>query len=375
MLNRRDRCRIVRLLALAALASCSHTDPFGAQPFDRDQPFDPSPPVRLTLNRGPDRRAAWLPDGSGILYSTQLVDTREHDVCLAQLPPDGGSQRRLSCALDPNSVNLTDALESAAPATDGRLAFVAATSRIGAGAPDAQSIALATVTDPALRQSLHAIPYPISPGRIHQGVSQIHWLGPNRIVFLGEAVNVSRTCQDCPIDTLRSGLDAVRLDLDEAPATPHALPGTENASGVSSGTTSDEIYYTLNGDTRVYRTLLSTGEVSVAHDFGAEGFARDVDVVGNRMAVVVGGRVAFGIDPSLGSMQWDSGGVVHVLDLQGGADVTLETPLSGLSRRPRLSPSGSAVVAEIYPLIISGNGVSFDTTVSRVGDLFRFGLP
>jgi hypothetical protein len=372
MVNSGDRCRIVRLLALSALTCCSHTDPFGAQPFDRDQPFDPSPPVRLTLNRGPDRRPAWLPDGSQILYSTQLVDTREHDVCLAQLPANGGSQRRLTCALDPNSVNLTDALESAAPGTDGRLAFVAATSSVGAGTPDVQTIALATVADPAVRRSLRAIPYPISPGRIHQGVSQIHWLGANRIVYLGEAVNVTRTCQDCPIDTVRSGLDAVRLDLDEVPSTPHAIPATENASGVSSGATADEVYYTLNGDSRVYRTLLSTGEVSVAHDFGASGFARDVDVVGNRMAVVVGGRVRSGVDASLGPTQWDSGGIVHVIDLQGGSDVSLDAP--GLARRPRLSPNGSALVTEVYPLIISNN-VPPDTAVSRVGDLYQFALP
>jgi hypothetical protein len=374
MLNPGDRCRVVRLLALAALVGCNHTEPFGAPPLDRDQPFDPSPPVRLTLNRGPDRRPAWLPDGSGILYSTQQLDTREHDVCLAQLPPTGGSQRRLTCALDPTSVSLTDALESAAPATDGRLAFVAATSRIGAGAPDAQSIAMATVADPATRRSLRAIPYPISPGRIHQGVSQIHWLGPNRIVYLGEAVNVTRICEECPIDTVRSGLDAVRLDLDEVPTTPHAVPGTENASGVCSGATADEVYYTLNGDARVYRTLLSTGDVSVVHDFGAAGFARDVDMVGNRLAVVVGGRVTFGISPSIGSTQWDSGGTVHVVDLQDGSDVSLDAPGPGLARRPRLSPSGSALVTEIYPLIISKT-VPPDTTVSRVADLYQFGLP
>lgn len=366
---------IIHLLALATTLSCGHTEPFGAQPFDRDLPFDQAVPVRLTLNRGPDRRPAWLADGSQILYSTQLVGTRESDVCLAALPATGGSQRRLSCALSPNSSNLTDALESAAPAADGRLAFLSATSNLGAAGPDAQSIALATVNDPAVHQPLHAVPYPISPGRVHQGVSQIHWLGANRLVFLGEAVTVLRPCQFCPLDTLRSGLDAVWLDVNEIPATLHPIPSTASASGVAPGASEDEVYYTLNGDARVYRTLLSSGDVSVVHDFGVEGFARDVDVVGNRMAVVVGGRVTFGTDPSLGPTQWDSGGIVHVVDLQGGNDVALQTPGSGLSRRPRLSPSGSAVVTEVYPLIILGSEVSIDTTVSRVADLYLFGLP
>src|SRR5215210_5901094 len=194
MLKREDRRRIFLVLALGAVMSLGHTDPFGDQPFDRDQPFDTTPPVKLTLNQGPDRRPAWLADGSGFLYSSQLIGTAEHDVCLAQLPPVGGSQRGFTCALAPNSGNLTDALESAAPAADGRLAYVAATSRIGASVPDSQNLVLATVGDPSVRQSLHSLPYAISPGRIHQGVSQIHWLGANRIVFLGEAVNVTRVC-------------------------------------------------------------------------------------------------------------------------------------------------------------------------------------
>jgi hypothetical protein len=330
--------------------------------------------VRLTLNRGPDRGPAWLADGSGFLYSSQLVDTRESDVCLANLPATGGSQRRLTCALTSNSINLRDALESAAPASDDRLAFVAAVSRIGASAPDSQSISLATVDDPGNRRLLHALPYSIPGGRLHGGVSQIRWLGPDRIVFLGEAVTVLRPCQICPLDTLRSGLDAVWLDTDEAsPVTLNVIAGTDFASGVSPGPTEDEIYYTLNGDSRVYRKQISTGAVAVAHDFGAAGFARDVHVVGNRMAVVVGGRVAFAADPSLGPTQWDSGGIVHVVNLQDGNDVILDAP-EALSRRPQLSPSGSVVVAEVYPLIIL-DFVPPDTIVSQDGDLYRFDLP
>jgi hypothetical protein len=361
-------------LALAATLGCGHTEPFSAPPFDRDQPFDPSPPVRLTLNRGPDRRPAWLPDGSGILYSTQLVDIPAHDVCLARLPATGGSQRQLTCALNPTSINLTDALESAAPAPDGRLAFVAATSGIGAAVPDAQSIALASVGDPATRQALLSMPYTIPGGRTHGGVSQIRWLGPNRLVYLGEAVTVLRPCQICALDTLRSGLDAVWLNVDATPPAPHVIAGTDFASGVAPGANEDEVYYTLGGDTKVYRRLISTGEVVVVHDFGTAGIARDVHVVGSRMVAVVGGRVAFAVQPSLGPTQWDSGGVVHVVNLQDGSEMILDAPGPGLSRRPQLSPSGSAVVAEVYPLIIL-DLVPPDTIVSKVADLFVYGQP
>jgi hypothetical protein len=70
-------------------------------------------------------------------------------------------------------------------------------------------------------------------------------------------------------------------------------------------------------------------------------------------------------------MQWDSGGALHVVNLQDGSDVNLDGP--GLFRRPRLSPSADAIVAEVYPLII--NPVTNDTTVSRDGDLYLFGQP
>jgi hypothetical protein len=142
---------------------------------------------------------------------------------------------------------------------------------------------------------------------------------------------------------------------------------------VSPGDSTDEIYYTLGGDSRVYRRLLSTGEVTVAFDFGAEGIARDIHVVGNEMAAVVGGRVSFSVDPSMGPVQWDSGGTLHIVSLTNGGESVLDGP--GLFRRPRLSPSGGAVVAEVYPLIITPNGIGADTTVARDADLYLIGQP
>jgi hypothetical protein len=355
------------------MIGCGHTEPFGARTFDTDQPFDPTPPVQLTLNRGPDRRAAWLPDRSAILYSTQFLDRRDNDVCLALLPPGGGRQRALTCELSPVGSQLTEALESAAPTADGRLAFVAATSPVGALAPDVQGLVLATVQDPASRRTLLPIPYPISPGRVHRGLSQLRWLSPTRLLYLGEAVTIVSPCPLCEQDTLRSGLDAVVLDIDGV-ASPQAIPGTEVASGVSPGSSEDEVFYTLGGDTRVYRRLLSTGAVTVVHDFGAAGIVRDVHVVGNQMAAVVGGRVNFAIDPLLGVTQWDSGGTLHVVNLRDGSDMTIDGP--GLFRRPQLSPTGAGIVAEVFPLIVSFNpDESSDTIVSRVGDLYLFGQP
>ncbi|MEA2722645.1 MAG: hypothetical protein QOH59_416, partial [Gemmatimonadales bacterium] len=170
-------------------------------------------------------------------------------------------------------------------------------------------------------------------------------------------------------DTMTTALNVVSIDVTLPGGTPQLIPGTDNASGLSLGANEDEIYFTLSGDARVYRQTLSSGAVSVAYDFGAAGMARDVHVVGSRMAAVVGGRVTYGIDPRFGPTQWDSGGVLHIVDLPSGLDRVLDGP--GLFRRPQVSPSGSAVVVEVYPLEV----VFGDTMVSRRSDLYLYGLP
>jgi hypothetical protein len=369
-------------LLLWATTGCGHTEPFTPRTFETDQPFDAAPPVRLTLNEGPDRRVNWLPDGSGFLYSSQQQDTRDNDVCLAILPATGGRQRGRTCNLSINGDNLTESLESAAALPDGRLAYVAATSEIGLLAPDDENLVIASVADPVSRTPLVSLPYTIPGKRTHRGISQLHWLSPNRLVYLGEAVIISRPCMFCQMDTLRSGLDAVSLSLEGTVASPQAIPGTDNASGISPGSTEDEIYFTLNGDTRVYRQVLSTGEVTVVHDFGSAGIARDVHVVDGRLTATVGGRVRFADDPALGPTQWDSGGIVHVVNLSDGSDTPLVGPTNlEVYRRPQLSPAGSVVVAERYPLNLvevrgpDGSLIRVDTVVARAGDLYLFGQP
>lgn len=364
-------------LVLLPLVGCGHTEPFSPAPTGTDQPFDIGPPARLTLNRGPDRSPAWLPDGSGILYSAQQLGRRDRDVCLALLPPGGGRQRQLTCDLTPTGADSGDALESPAPAGDGRLAFVGVVSRIGAILPNTAAISLGSVTNPTSYTRLQPVPYSLPGGPGHSGVSQLRWVASDRLLYLAQRVDYQMNCAGCEWDTLRTGLELVRLDL-EPGSTPQRIPGTEGASGLAVGANEDEIYFTRNGDSRVYRQTLSTGAVSVAHDFGLAGIARDVDVVGRRLAAVVGGRVAHGLNPLFGMTQWDSGGVLHVVDLDTGTDITLEGP--GLFRRPRISPSGSAIVAEVYSLIITevprpGLPPLRDTTVSGSGDLFLYGQP
>jgi hypothetical protein len=370
-------------LALAGGAflglACGHTDPFSTPPYGTTQPFDPTPPVRLTFNEAADRGPAWLPDGSGILYSSRQEGRQDGDVCLAELPPTGGSQRRLVCDLSPTGVDSTNAIEWPAVGPGGRLAFVKASGARRAVSPNQVAVAVAAGLDPSSSADVQPVPYTIPGEPRHSAVTQLRWLPDGRLIFVGGQVVYRPPGLGLPLDTLVAGLKLVVVDPSSPDAGPVALPGTDFATGVTPGLSSDEIFYTVGGDTRVFRLVLSSGEVSVVHDFGASGIARDPHLAGSRLAAVVGGRVAFMVDPDLGPMQRDSGGVLHVLDLSSGADVALEGP--GLFRRPALAPLGDRVVAEGYPLVITEledpvtHEPITDTTVARSGDLYLFQLP
>lgn len=359
--------------------ACSHTDPFSTPPYGTTQPFDPTPPVRLTLNQAADRYPSWLPDGSGILYSSQQEGRSDGDECLAELPPTGGTQLRLVCDLSPNGSDSTNAAEWPVVGADGRLAFVKASGPRRAVSPNEVAVAVAIGLDPTNSTEVQPVPYTIPGEARHGAVTQLRWLPDGRLIFVGGQVVYRPPDLGLPLDTLVSGLRLVVVDPSAPAAGPTALPGIDFPTGVTPGLASGEIFYTVGGDTRVFRQVLSTGEISVLHDFGTAGIVRDLQLAGNRLAAVVGGRVAFTVDPDLGPLQRDSGGVVHVLDLTSDADVSLEGP--GLFRRPALAPMGDRVVAEGYPLIITESVDPVtqepiaDTTVARSDDLYLFEVP
>lgn len=376
----KDLCRLALAGGALLVLACGHTEPFSTPPYGTTLPFDPTPPVRLTLNDGPDRDASWLPDGSGILYSAQQLGRPDFDVCLAELPPEGGTQRRLVCDLSVSDANLTNAFQSPVAAPDGRLAFVKASSSVNGVNPSAEAVAIAPGLDGANATNVLRIPYTLPSEPTHGGIAQVRWLREDALVYLAEAVDARRPCPLCAIDTMATGLAVAVLNLSPGGGSPAVLPGTTFASGVATGSTGDEIYFTLNGDTRVYRRVLSTGEQTVVHDFGASGVARDVHVAGGRLTAIVGGRVHVLPDATFGQVQRDSGGVVHVVDLASDADVALQDE-PHLFRRPVLAPTGDRVVAEGYPVIITQfhdpttDTAIADTTISRKSDLYLFSTP
>ncbi|MGH7499317.1 MAG: hypothetical protein ACREL3_10755, partial [Gemmatimonadales bacterium] len=227
--------------------------------------------------------------------------------------------------------------------------------------------------DPREGASLLRLPYTIPGEPTYNHLRAIHWLGAGRLGFIGGMVANLADCPGCPAANIVSDRKIVTLNA-AAGATPAAVPGTDFASGLSLGANEDEIYYTVGGDSRVFRRTLSTGDETVAFDFGGAGIARDVDVVGNRLAAIVGGRVVFGVNLVLGPTQRDSGGVVHVVNLTTGDDQAL-TADALLFRHPVLSPDGASLVADGYPLLIFDNGTIADTSVGTISDLYLFGAP
>ncbi|HJR51593.1 MAG TPA: hypothetical protein VJ794_10830 [Gemmatimonadales bacterium] len=358
-----------RLCLVASALACSHSEPF-TNPETGEEPFDPGPPVRLTVNPVHDGFPSWLADGTGILYSARQPDREDLDVCLAELPSTGGQQRRLVCDI-PGDAESTDAAQSSAAAADGRIALLSAgNGNIGGTSPVFLDLALLPTLDALDAQRVRTLPFTPTGGSSQDYAGHLRWLSAEALVYVGQRFMTKQDCPSCVRDTVIVGTEVTTLTVDGTNAT--AVPGTELATGVAPILDGSAILYTLPNDTRIYRRALGSGAVTVVHDFGAEGIARDVHAVGNRVVAVVGGRVAFSVDPSLGPVQWDSGGVLQVLDLEGTSSQSLDTP-GRLYRHPALSPDGSRIVAQGYPLIITGPPTDTDTTVSKSGDIYLFG--
>jgi hypothetical protein len=372
----RARWSALGLLWLSvAGAGCSHSEPF-SNPQGGEEPFDPGPPARLTLNPGHDGNPSWLPDGSGILYSSQQLDRDDADVCLTELPASGGHQRWLACDVAGDRTS-RDAAQSAAASPDGRLALLSAgNGDLGGPSPVFLAIALAPTLDAFQAQTVRTLPFTPAGGETQDYVGHLRWLREDALVYVGQRFRAQPACPDrgCPVDTLLLGTNVTVLEISGSASAGAAVPGTTQATGVAPILEGAAILYTLRADTRIYRRDLTSGEVGVVHDFGAAGIARDVHAAGNRVAAVVGGRLGFAVDPRIGPAEWDSGGILHVLELDGSDAVILDTP-GRLYRRPALSPDGSKLVAEGFPLVVTVDPItsSIDTTVDRSGDLYLFG--
>jgi hypothetical protein len=368
---------------LAAVLACDHSAPFGAaNTGSTNHPLGSGTPVQLTYSPGQEHSPAWVPDGSGFFFSDQRLDRADRDRCLAELPPLGGGIVRQLCHHTLGGVDSTDVFDSPAVTADGRIAFVAASSaaRLLSLAPAHQALVLASLARPESIQVLLPIPFLSPSGRSLTGVSHLQWLPDGSLQFVGEQITY-------PVpDTARTGVELLRLTQVAGQWTLASLAGFDGvSSAVALGL--DTVYYTLAGDTRVLRRVLSSGADSVIRDFGAEpngGIARDLAVRGSQLYVVVSGMVYYAVDSTLGPSQRDNGGDIHLVDLATGAEETLRVldlnhPM--WFRRPALSPDGHLLVAEgrVYELIKhtdeAGNLLFTDTIIDATPNLYEYQFP
>lgn len=345
----------------AVLAACEHGAPFRSSGYSPTEPFNAPPLIRLTLNPGDELTPAWLPDGQ-IIYSAERIDRADHDRCFAFMPGNGAAVSRYGCRT-PTSNDSLDAFLEAAPTVlgDERIAYVREGSYrlpIPPLSPGVNAIVVAPLTDPNASTVVQSFPFFAPSGRTHWGSSNLRWLDASRLVYVAENVSYPRPCTMCPPDTVRVGLEIAILDL--APAAPVVtiVPGTDSASSVTVGASSDTIYFTRENDAVVYRHMFSSGVTDTVHDFGAGRLVRDVAWAAGRLFVVVDGIP-------------DIGGDVHILGPVPGTDSLVQAPFGGgfvWFERPAPSADGRRFVAQGYAF-------NPDTTIVSGREIWLFELP
>ena len=354
LLARRPR-RLALLLTLTL--ACSHADAFESGGYAPTGPFQNAVPRRVTLSTGMDRTPDWLPDESGFLYSYERLDREVQDRCIALLPAGGGSQVRSVCRPSPGAQDSIDAIEW--PAAGPRdHAVVTAQGNPGLISPFFRGIEMLHAESPAPRLVL-GFPRFSPTGNPWDGATHLRWLDPSALVFLGVQIAFPRPCSGCVADTVVTGVEIARLELAPGAPGPQVIPGTAGATSVDASDDGSTIYYTVAHDSRIFRTVLASGATDVLYDLGSPGLVRDVQVSGNRLVVIAGG--VFDPYPTLG-LEHDRGGSLYAVDLTSGQATEIVVP-NLLFRHPALSPSGTRIVVEGYPVTPFGS-------ISRSADIW-----
>lgn len=363
------------MAALVLLAACDHARAFLPADPHTVEPFTAGSPRRITFSPGDDRTAAWLPNGAGIVYSSEQLDRRDHDRCLLVLPPTGGTIRQRICYTVLAYEDSVDRFESPAIAADGRMAFYTEHSRIGLQKNGVGSVRLGRFDEPlASARLITPVPYLASNGRMHSAVAQLRWVSPTQIAFVGQMLYYEGSTF-LP-DTFTTGLDVVVADVSGGAAVLTVVPGTDYASGVAvDPAIPGVVYYTLGGDSKVYRRVLATGTATVAYDFGAGHIAREPDVWGTHLVAIVDGSVQFTDEPVHGWTQRDEGGDLWIVNLSSAVALPYSSEAT-LFRRPAISPAGDRLVVEASPRVPVHVAAQSDfTAINHRPDLWLFDLP
>ena len=350
-------------LVLATLiAGCNHAQPFQSPGPPQQGPRTSVPPIRLTYNLDQDLAPTWKPDGSGVLYIYGESDRSDHDRCIGLLPARGGTRIASKCYPFDAAGDSTDVFEVVAAGPDGRIAWIEAHSAQGEPAPSGRELRVGTLPSADRGTVAMSFPFDSPSGQRLSVVTHLAWLGAD-LVFVGAEVAYSAACTSCPVDTLVVGGEVDRVNLAASPPTLEVIPGTDSATSVWPTPDGAAIYYTVRGDSRVYRRDLVAGTITTIHDFTSAGIVRDVAAGDSTLTAVVGGKVSVVDTLSIGPVQVDSGGFLHHLDLRTSKDSVLDIP-GFLIRHPVLSPDGASIVAEVYPDL-----------GSQIADLWLFQTP
>ena len=335
-----------RSIAMAlAIVACTHEPVFTpSAPAGSKVPRDTGV-VHAVTHSGTDGFPSWLPDGSGLTYSFRSADSPPLNLrCLATIPAAGGTREALSCKVRAAGDSV-DESDFPTPGLGDELAYSWVVWRSKAYIPDSMLVLVGSLSSPGDATSVFKFPATLGQ-RLYSKVTHLAWFDAHTLAASGAVATIVQDCLGCPFRTVYAGRNILLLDITTRPATVTLVPNTSPATSVAVAAPG-EIYYTLTGDSRVYRRVIATGDSGVVHDFGGAGIARDVQVSGDRLVAIVGGSITVANDPVVGVFQTDSGGFIHVVTLSTDADSVL--PDSGyLFRHPALSPSADRVAAEAW---------------------------
>jgi WD40 repeat protein len=352
--------------------ACEHSSPVDPDPYPPMPPFSTLLPRRLTFNTGDDRTPAWLPDGSGIVYSTERQDRSDHDRCLAVLPAEGGTIRASYCQLNPIHDDSTDLMEAPAINAAGGLFFHRVVSWVGQQKLGASALMLGSADQPIQAALLRPLPYTAPNGRLHSSVRLPQWIGEDSLVYLAEQLFYEGST--FYPDTFTTGLDIVLVDFSGGAPRFEVVPETDYASGLDVGDDAASLYYTLGGDSRVYRRDLAGETVTTIYDFGTGNIVRDAQVRGQTLVAILGRSVLYRFEDAHGYVQRDEGGDLVVVDLSTSQTTRFSTD-TVLFRHPVISPDGARVVVETQPYdTVHHQPVSEYNAPNHRADLWLFGL-
>ena len=205
------------MLVTAALSGCDHSAPF-SNPQGTDVPFDPGPAGSADAQ---SRRTTAIRPGSPTAPAFSIRPSSclgaDGDVCLAELPPTGGSQRQLVCDVPGNRRRRTPS-QSPPPAPTAALAFLSAgNGSLGGSSARVHRYRARSVTlDAGNPQTVRSMPFTPSGGTLQDYAGYLRWLTPARLAYVGQTFTTRAICPDS--GTVRSipssyGTEVTVLDL------------------------------------------------------------------------------------------------------------------------------------------------------------------